>query len=398
KVHIGRFEPGTTVGWFLVSNGYNSSSNSVGNGYHVVYSNKNLNPESDPSKRQHNVMLYDETRDVVVLGFEDLNRENGSDDDFNDAIFYVTSNPVEGIERGDLVSAKKAIDSDGDGVYDYDDDFPFDPTKTNSSYAPSSATNGSLCFEDNWPNMGDYDFNDLVIDYSYEYFTNAFNQLSEIELTLNLQAIGASYHNGFGIQFDIAPNMIKSVSGCEYTEQIITNSSNGCETGQSKATIIIFDNAHKHLRRSADATYVNTQAGTTPVDPKTFTINIEFQNGVVLSDLGKAPYNPFIFSNGTRGREIHLVDFEPTDLADFTLFGTESDVSDPTIDRYYQNKNNMPWALHTPTTFTYPSESINIHVCYPFFDDWAQSEGRSNQDWYYDLPGHRVNTNLFQRP
>ncbi|MGB0431453.1 MAG: LruC domain-containing protein, partial [Bacteroidia bacterium] len=398
KVHIGRFEPGTTIGWFLVANGYSTSTNAVGNGYHVVYSNKNLNPESNPANRQHNVMLYDETRDIVVLGFEDLNRDNGSDDDFNDAVFYVSSNPVEGIERGDLVSAKKAIDSDGDGVYDFDDDFPFDPSKTSSSFAPSGSTNGSLCFEDNWPNMGDYDFNDLVIDYSYEYFTNANNELTEIEATFNLQAIGASFKNGFGFQFDLDPSKITSVDGCEYTENIITNGANGCETNQSKATIILFDNAHKHLRRSADATYVNTQAGTTVVDPKTFTVTIEFESGVLLRDLGKAPYNPFIFANGVRGREIHLVDYLPTDLADETLFGTAADASNPDINRYYQNQDNMPWVLHTPTTFTYPSEHINIYDCYPFFDDWAESEGRNNQDWYYDLPGNRVSNKLFLRP
>ncbi|MFY0673444.1 MAG: LruC domain-containing protein [Bacteroidia bacterium] len=397
KVHIGRFNPGTVIGWFLISNGYNSSTNSVTTGRQIVFSNKNLNPESDPNKRQHNVMLYDETRDVVVLGFEDLNRQSGSDDDFNDAIFYVTTNPVDGVERGDFVSAKKAIDSDGDGVYDFDDDFPFDPTKTSSSLSPAGITQGSLCFEDSWPNMGDYDFNDLVIDYSYEFFTNAANQVTEIEATFNLQAIGASYKNGFGFQFNVSPADISSVTGCEYTEGIINLSNNGTEGGQNKATIIVFDNAHKHLSRPADAIYANTEAGATFVEPKTFTVRVVFQAPMSVQQLGKAPFNPFIFVNGIREKEIHLIDNAPTDLMDKALFGTSADISDENIGRYFQNEENMPWALHTPTTFTYPIESESIFDCYNFFENWAESEGRSYTNWYFDEPGFRVNNKLFMR-
>ncbi|MFY0673445.1 MAG: LruC domain-containing protein [Bacteroidia bacterium] len=398
KVHIGRFDPGTTIGWFLIANGYVSSNQTVGNGHHALFSNNNLNPESSASLQQHIVELYDETRDVVILSFEDLRRDRSCDNDFNDAIFYVTSNPVDGIVRENMVHAKKAIDTDGDGVYDYEDDFPFDPNQSSSSVAPAGGTNGSICFEDSWPNMGDYDFNDMVVDYSYLYFTDESNNVTELEATFTLTAIGASYKNGFGFQLDVEPSAVSSVTGSELTDGLITVSANGTESGQSKATIIVFDNAHKHLRRAANSTYVNTEYGATFVEPKEFVIIIEFEEPVPLGSLGKAPYNPFIFANATRGREIHLVDFEPTDLADETLFGTAADISDPTIERYYQNRDNMPWVLHTPSTFTYPLEHINIFECYQYFESWAESEGRSNTDWYYDNPGNRVANKLFIRP
>ena len=78
------------------------------------------NPNSN--QLPHPPLLYDETRDLIILGFEDILRNNsGCDNDFNDAIFYVSANPIEAIERSNLESVKKAIDSDGDGVYDYDD-------------------------------------------------------------------------------------------------------------------------------------------------------------------------------------------------------------------------------------------------------------------------------------
>ncbi|MBI1182707.1 LruC domain-containing protein [bacterium] len=397
KVHIGRFKPGTAIGWFLVANGYNSSSHTVGNGYHVVFSDKQLNPESSATLKQHNVLLYDETRDVILLGFEDLRRDGSCDNDFNDAIFFVTSNPVDGVERAALQSTKKAIDSDGDGVYDYADDFPFDPTKSSSGAVPTSTTNGSLCFEDSWPNMGDYDFNDMVMDYQYTYYSNAQNKVTKITATFLLQAIGASFKNGFGFQFDVAPSAIYEVKGCEYTDGLVTLNANGTEANQSKATIIVFDNAHKHMRRPANATYVNTEAGAAVVSPKRFSVEITFTNPVSLSELGKAPYNVFMFANATRGREIHMMDQAPTDLADISYFGTGSDISNPDVKRYYQNKENMPWVLHTPETFYYPTEHSNIFDCYPYFSNWAQSEGRSNTNWYFDLPGYRVSQKIFTR-
>jgi len=398
KVYLGQFEAGTGIGWFLVANGYNSTTKTVGAGNWLVYSDAKLNPENNASQQQHIVQLYDETRDLIILGFEDILRNNsGCDNDFNDAIFYVTANPIEAIERTNLESTKKAIDSDGDGVYDYDDEFPVDPTKSASSYSPSTNTTGSLCFEDNWPNMGDYDFNDMVVDYKYNYYTDAANALTELRAEYTLRAIGASMHNGFGVQFNIDPSLVKSVYGTKYTESYVKVNGNGTEQGQSKATIIVFDDAHKQMQRDGAAMYVNTDNPNTLVEPVVFSLVIKFNAGVLPASLGKAPYNCFVIVNGNRGREVHMVDYAPTDLVDLKLFGSGADKSNPDIKRYYQNKDNMPWVLHTPEPLVYPIEKENIIECYPYFTEWAKSEGRSNIDWYKDMPGYRVKSKLFTK-
>lgn len=398
KVHLGQFDGGTGIGWFLVANGYNYSSRTVGAGNWIVYSDSRLNPETQASKKQHIVQLYDETRDLIILGFEDILRDNGAcDNDFNDAIFYVTANPIEAIDRSGLEAIKKSIDSDGDGVYDYDDEFPLDPTKSATSYSPSITTNGSLCYEDNWPSMGDYDFNDMVVDYKYTYYTNANNDLTELKAQYWLKAIGASMHNGFGVQFEMDASDVNSVSGYSHTESYINLSGNGTESGQNKATVIVFDDAHKQMSRASNSMYVNTDNPYDQVQPVLFEITVKFNSGVAPTSLGKAPYNCFLISNGTRGREVHMVDYLPTALANENLFGTAADNSELTIDRTYQNKDNMPWALHTPQTLVYPREKINIYECYPYFDEWAKSEGRDFRDWYEDKPGHRVNSKLFKK-
>lgn len=90
KVSLGVFPAGTAIGWVLISNGWNG--NSVGYGYWKLFSNPDFNPESNVSKRQHNVLIKDDANELIVLGFEDINREmSWCDHDFNDALFYVTA-------------------------------------------------------------------------------------------------------------------------------------------------------------------------------------------------------------------------------------------------------------------------------------------------------------------
>ena len=99
KVHLGRFPAGTGIGWVLLANAWSPSSQSVGSGQWQLFSNPDFNPESDPNLQHHNVLLNDSANDRIILGFEDIRRDYGScDNDFNDAIFYVTANPYTAIQ------------------------------------------------------------------------------------------------------------------------------------------------------------------------------------------------------------------------------------------------------------------------------------------------------------
>jgi hypothetical protein len=94
KVKIGRFGPNTGIGWVLLANAWNSSTQLVGNGLWKLYSNHLLNPETNVKLKYHNVLLIEPTTNRIVLGFEDIRRDNSScDNDFNDAIFYITATP-----------------------------------------------------------------------------------------------------------------------------------------------------------------------------------------------------------------------------------------------------------------------------------------------------------------
>jgi len=111
KVKLGTFPAGTGIGWVLLANAWNSTTSTVGYGHWQLYSNPDYNPESEETLRYHNVLLNDPTNERVILGFEDIRRDYGScDNDFNDAIFYITANPYTALRTVNYADVSSAAD------------------------------------------------------------------------------------------------------------------------------------------------------------------------------------------------------------------------------------------------------------------------------------------------
>jgi hypothetical protein len=111
KVKLGTFPAGTGIGWVLLANAWNSNASTVGNGLWQLYSNPDYNPEAQENLRYHNVLLSDPENERIILGFEDIRRDYGScDNDFNDAIFYVTANPYTALKTTNFADVESATD------------------------------------------------------------------------------------------------------------------------------------------------------------------------------------------------------------------------------------------------------------------------------------------------
>jgi LruC domain-containing protein len=397
KVYVGNFPAGTSIGWFLVPNGWSSSSQTViENGDKPIkYSNKAFNTFTSPAYQSHVVLLQNSEEEILFLGFEDISRPGG-DNDFNDAVFYITSNPFTAVNRTGLPETQDlAPDQDQDGISDTGDAFINDPAIAFVNYTPAEDQFGTLAFEDFWPKRGDYDLNDLVLGYHFTEFRNAANKVIKLRATLVLRAMGAGYRNGFGFEMNIPPSAIASVEGASISQNYINLASNGVEAGQSKAVIIAFDNAN-NLMSAPGGGFVNTEPGAAFVNPDTLQIDITLSNPLPSGQLGAAPYNPFLISGMRRGYEIHLPNYPPTDLADQGLFGTEHDTSNPAQGRYYKTSNNLPFALHLPTPFDYPVEKTPVNQAYLFFNNWATSGGSLSTDWFYDQSNYRNLQKIYQ--
>jgi LruC domain-containing protein len=396
KVLLGHFPAGVTLGWFLVPDGWKPSTSNVSDSeYPDHYTDKQLNTFTTSQFRSHVVQLSDKNREVLVLGFEDVSRPGG-DSDFNDAVFYLTVSPFSAVNRTDMAEAKSSgTDSDGDGVPDNSDEAPNDPSYAFKNFTPSKTGTGSLAFEDTYPQKGDYDLNDLVVDYQFEEHLNAANKIVSITANLTVRAMGASFRNGLGIQLPVSPSKIASVTGAKITDNFITLSANGTEAGQNKAVIIPFDNAYNIMVPFGTTDFVNTELGKATFNTVPVQVVITFTQPISRGELGTAPYNPFLIVNRERGREIHLPGSMPTDLAKTGLFGTGDDDTNLASGKTYLTKSNLPWAINIPESFDYPVERAPINQAYLNFNKWVESGGAQFTDWYKNKSGNRAVSKIY---
>ena len=294
------------------------------------------------------------------------------------------------IDYDNVIVTGPVTDSDGDGVDNELDEYPDDATRAFNVYYPDATGFGSLAFEDLWPGKGDYDFNDLVLDYRLKQVLNANNKLVEFYLDYSVRAIGAELVNGFGIEIPGTTSLsISSVSGTLLTENYITLNSNGTEAGQDKAVIILFDNAFNMMSAPSGGFGVNVSMDATWVEPTMNQLHVAFAQPVLLQSTGFAPFNPFLIVNKDRGVEVHLAGKTPTALADLSLLGTWFDNSDPANGKYYQSESNLPWAIDVPVKFDYAIEKTEIVSAHLKFGAWAESGGVVFADWYKNLNGYR---------
>jgi len=259
-------------------------------------------------------------------------------------------------------------DTDGDGVLDRDDSYPLEADKAFETFTPSKYGWGTIAFEDLWPSNGDYDLNDLAVNYRVVAVLNAQNLAVQLDFLINVTSIRAAFTNGFGIEIEtLVPSQIQSITGHKLIHNYITLNANGTEAGQENAVIIIFDDPYE-MR-----------------DHET-TISVKFKQPISTGVLGTAPFNPFLIIDKTREREVHLANRHTTSLGtkNFQIDGVNRDE-----DGNYLNDNGLPWAIDIMHDFKVPKEKTAVNKAYNFFNQWATSGGLQFKDWYKDNPGYR---------
>tara|TARA_B100000809_G_scaffold35204_1_gene30953 strand:- start:16338 stop:18479 length:2142 start_codon:yes stop_codon:yes gene_type:complete len=264
---------------------------------------------------------------------------------------------------------------------------------------PSEQYSGTLAFEDLWPGKGDYDLNDLVVDYGFNIIKNKQEVVQSITATFTTKAFGASYHNGLGFTLPTVNSTdIISVNGYDVTNNsTFSLASNGLENGQSKATIIVFDDSYRMMPKKTKGIGVNSELGYAYTEPVSVIVEIVFaQNAITYSELNIGAFNPFLILEttvnggpGLRGKEVHLPNYKPSDLFDTRYFGQYSDDSSPAEGRYFVTANNLPSAINIAETFDWIIESEDITKAYNMFGEWAQSNGTIYKDWYKNISGYR---------
>ncbi len=383
-------------------------------------------------QQQQTILLRDEGYnkdgdwDVLVLTFEDLLRSlrtGWEDNDFNDVIF--------------LVKVKK----------DPTGDIPEIPEDPDPDPKPDPWTNyvvykGTLAYEDLWPTRGDYDMNDVVIEYYSVVMLDANNHVVGMVDSLTPRWSGAEFHSGFGYELNLPYSQYKdrvnislktnynaTSTGTQDdgrrmntypTAPRFSTDSKGFELRQDNLVFIVFDDIKPMVPDYNQ--YRTSGAKPKPAPQYYFRISTSFGDGNPRNDMTShpylsavtPPYNPFIVVtdskdvNGNslpyyRAKEIHLPSksvpnqYKPTKLAFDTdiarWFRAADDLSFPVYGFYFISNQNYPWAINIPVyNWNFPQESKKVDNAtygYSRFANWALTLGAQDQDWYL-YPGSQI--------
>ncbi|MBW1294494.1 DUF6923 family protein [Aquimarina litoralis] len=141
-VDLGTFSANTGIGWVILADAWNTDV--VNEGLWQLYSQSEFNPSCDESLRPQNVLLKDDEKEVVILGFEDVRRDYpASDNDFNDLLFCITVGQYSSIRTNNIPDLEEEgeVSSGNDGGLESNGDLAsliakrnFTRSKTNRVY------------------------------------------------------------------------------------------------------------------------------------------------------------------------------------------------------------------------------------------------------------------------
>ena len=245
----------------------------------------------------------------------------------------------------------------------------------------------SYAFEDNYPQAGDYDFNDIVLNVK---LPAAGNDVKELKYTVDLRAVGAVKQLGAGLRIQgIDKSNVEEVSfGAGATQR--TNSLNSgifenasYETNGNELVIPLFGDAHYvYGYTGSQRPMLNTGNASTPLtDIYTLEVNIKLKNAISIPSVTDGLDFFIAYQGGAQKRtEIHLNQFNSATA--------NGQLADKEVLEVIKAVNNT-WALCVPEKFAYPTETTVITNAYSKFADWAHDQS-TNTDWYNTVSSNKV--------
>jgi len=287
--------------------------------------------------------------------------------------------PTGGVSDGEVEDYRVDINVDGSAV----------------TYYPSSSGWTTVAFEDNWPFEGDYDMNDLVTQLRTSVYKTD-GKVTLVNITGQLSAVGAAYHNGFGIRL---PGVLRDQideDNINYTinDRAVTNYT-PLEAGRYEAIFILAYNTWSYVSAGEDCVYYRTEEGCGSDMQMRFNLTIPMK-APIESDISGV-FDPFLFATPGawhgdhfatppgRSYEIHLKNQHATEAFDYKLMDfSGQDASNPDKKHFFQTTNGLPWAMEMGSDWKHPKEFRDLTHAYPKFPSYVRSEGTENASWYTD--------------
>jgi len=272
------------------------------------------------------------------------------------------------------------------------DDGGKNSTEGNVIYMPARRNGwGTLLFEDLWPACGDYDFNDMVLNYKVQLYMNNKNMVTAMLIGLRVRAVGGS------LPFDLhlslrgvkggeidAIRPVQSANAPSGSALVALNSDNDVK----EPAILRFENIRANANKPAGAAYVNTEEGYELSDGQLVSVSylVEFRNSIPIDAVRFDTFDFYLgrtLAENGRRVEIHMGGFAPSPEAqdDYDALKAGNSNIGKALEPYYSN-DRLVWALNIPSDIRHPYERVDFLQAYPQFETWAKSGGAQAPDWY----------------
>lgn len=372
--YVEEFPVGAQIGWILHANAFDAGTFSVKTTAVRLCSVADWNSPNRKTNvagvysNNYNIFFSATANDGTIFncfGFEDDFNKSG-DGDCNDLIFQVLTDPIDAITPP--------------------------PSITEEDITTTETKKGILAFEDQWPSVGDYDLNDVVVKYTStinylqkvqksgetgETLEESDVYVTKVEDTFSFIHTGADYNNAFSYKVNVASSAVEKVTITDENKETDVDYTTQITTDGEGFVINLCPNVKDVIVAKEPVT-----------EPQNYTVVIEFKESTVLQDAFAtvaAPYNPFISPREKAGVEVHLPMYPPTSNANESLFGTDADRSDKVDSWYVSGENNKyPFAIHLADAeeFNIPVEREKIYTTYPDYLKWVESGMTDFNDWY----------------
>lgn len=267
----------------------------------------------------------------------------------------------------------------------------------NQTYTPAKDTYGTLMFEDMFPKVGDYDFNDFVAYYNtYSYCGNVIGAIKGLELKFQIRALGGSLPYRLCLQLSYIPTKFVK-EGMTVTSNMEGVTVELLPQDDNEKAILVITGLDK-LKGSGGGSFYNTEPSaslSSESELPTLTCKIEKNNIIDAEEynaFSNTCANPatafnFFLRNPNNNCEIHLKGYEPTKLY------TNHDSEDPMHQGiYYYSPGNLVWGIKVPSAIKHASEMVDFTKAYKKFKNWVSSDGKNSNDWYNDPENNSVIT------
>ncbi|MBB2487053.1 LruC domain-containing protein [Mitsuaria sp. WAJ17] len=223
------------------------------------------------------------------------------------------------------------------------------------SYFPSATGWYHVAYEDNYPDRGDYDFNDAVVAYRYKLGLNASGQVLRVEAESYLLADGASYVYDWQFRLPLPGTGSVTCTVRRAGDAQGLSCSGGLAGNWLQATPYVnVDKAGSWFSAPGADAYVNVLCGSSQASRNGphMRLTATLDQPQAQSSVGTPVPALLVPSKGTA------------------------------ITSELRDSRGYPYALLVPTGWAHACEGVDLGVAYPQLVTFLSSGGSQGQTWY----------------